>query len=688
MNLVDPSGLLQRVPELAPVASLMPSISEALRTGRPHKVYRALWWASLLGRVPEMHRAQVRQMLGHRRLFLEPAKGAPSMMTLNGVGTRIYGSDEQEGDGLGIGVHFIVFLFIPVFPLSAWLYRSEGRQYQFYGRAPLGGLTWVWRNGLLAVAALGVAAAGFGAWHASRHASVWVVNALPVPVEARIGAATLQVPASDKARVEVDAGPQHVVIATSDGATFEEGDLDARAGADVVAWSVGGLAPLFVQRIVYSEHPTENDGPPLEVLCGQRALVRDDMDYVLTDPPDSISLPSGSSSVTRTALTQQQGDWSICLNWAISSDAPAGAARTVADALVNPTFGKAGLSAALSLVTVREGFGDLPGWLKAHRFDQGDLETQRIYQGVMESAGHLGELREDYAARYQAKPDDLDAAYLYARLLESSQALQVADRALGQGTYSASLARTRIFSLYELGRYEDAVAAMVELRQKAPDEFGAARQLWLESNAALGRFPAAAEGCTPAADADEDDLVACRRLAALGRLEVPSPIQEEGQAPDPAIVAARLGEPVDLSAVSDEIVHAQVEIVVGLAEGPDAALERFRQHADIPGWLLDGETALVLFGAAVAEGDKASADRLRNPFRREPAWKGLLAFVESGERRPELDDASGAMRALAELMRSRMPGVEDSERAALIAAAKRDDLLHGAVALGLARWKT
>jgi len=55
-----------------------------------------------------------------------PVGKAPSMYTLNGVGTRVYGDT----------LYFVVF-FIPFFPIARYKLENHGRQYTFYGKLPL-----------------------------------------------------------------------------------------------------------------------------------------------------------------------------------------------------------------------------------------------------------------------------------------------------------------------------------------------------------------------------------------------------------------------------------------------------------------------------------------------------------------------------------------------------------------------
>ncbi len=70
---------------------------------------------------------------------LEPIDGAPSLSTINGWGTTLYGSSDRETrTGSYLTTRYFTAFFIPLCPLSRYRVRrvADGR-YQFLGRAPL-----------------------------------------------------------------------------------------------------------------------------------------------------------------------------------------------------------------------------------------------------------------------------------------------------------------------------------------------------------------------------------------------------------------------------------------------------------------------------------------------------------------------------------------------------------------------
>jgi tetratricopeptide (TPR) repeat protein len=69
----------------------------------------------------------------------KPISSAPTMSTINGIGTTLYGRRAfDKSTQTYIATLFFVVLFIPVFPIAAYRVRNAGgNQYQFFGKVPL-----------------------------------------------------------------------------------------------------------------------------------------------------------------------------------------------------------------------------------------------------------------------------------------------------------------------------------------------------------------------------------------------------------------------------------------------------------------------------------------------------------------------------------------------------------------------
>jgi hypothetical protein len=70
-----------------------------------------------------------------------PLKGGPpSLFTLNGFGTGLYGSRDHDAEGSYVATYCVCFLFVPVFPLAAYrVKRVSATTYRFFAKEQLSG---------------------------------------------------------------------------------------------------------------------------------------------------------------------------------------------------------------------------------------------------------------------------------------------------------------------------------------------------------------------------------------------------------------------------------------------------------------------------------------------------------------------------------------------------------------------
>ena len=69
---------------------------------------------------------------------LTPISSAPSLHTINGIGTTMYGStDHDSASGSYLSTYYFVFFAIPIFPISRYRVIPTGNGYRFLGKAPL-----------------------------------------------------------------------------------------------------------------------------------------------------------------------------------------------------------------------------------------------------------------------------------------------------------------------------------------------------------------------------------------------------------------------------------------------------------------------------------------------------------------------------------------------------------------------
>jgi hypothetical protein len=94
---------------------------------------------------------------------LRPIHKVPSLGTVNGIGTAVYGSRDHDPEtGTYVKTHGFVVLFVPIVSLGAYRVADapQGGWY-FIGREPLSGLAKLWN---LCVLLLVLGGAGLIGW--------------------------------------------------------------------------------------------------------------------------------------------------------------------------------------------------------------------------------------------------------------------------------------------------------------------------------------------------------------------------------------------------------------------------------------------------------------------------------------------------------------------------------------------
>src|SRR5262252_4739744 len=247
----DPSGLLERVPELRPLCEDA-RVRAAVDGGDPFAVYRALVLGRLTGRLRQ-HREVVKNLVRNRRLFAKPIKKGrgPFLGTFNGFGATLLGSAEKDGS-THIATHYAVGLFfLPLFPFGAYVVSpGKGdalrRSWQLYARVPLTLGTWLWQR-TLSLAALGaILYAGYGAFHDTRHHTIHVLNGFGEPIHVTAGAATLDIPPGGRQVVDLPVGMVRGKASVASGLEVDQQQIRVKSGGHTLVWNVAGAAPLVV----------------------------------------------------------------------------------------------------------------------------------------------------------------------------------------------------------------------------------------------------------------------------------------------------------------------------------------------------------------------------------------------------------------------------------------------------------
>jgi tetratricopeptide (TPR) repeat protein len=477
----DPLRLLESVPELELFLSDR-RVRGGIERARPHDVYRALFWARLFGRF-RAHREVLSRLLSDRRLFVGPMRGAPGMFTYNGVGLSVYGDSERKQDGAYIGTHFIVFFFVPIFPLASYLMcQAGGNSYRFFGSAPFGVATWLW-NRLMVLGVVGAVLFGLGtSIVSSRFADVEVVNGLPFPVTASVCGRETELEPQSHLTVTVSVGPCQLSARDPLGNVVDGLPVTLRAGRDLTAWNIAGAAPLYRETVVYG--PGTPRAPDL--YCGQSFVELDDVDFVFRDPPSSVST-SRAGSARRTHVAIADLGELFCMIELVSN-----AEREAGIRMGRAIVAGAGFEPVATTMTARNlAAMDAPdAALELLRQSRSrypdDLALHLEYQAVMVGLGRRMETLEEYRTLAATRSEGW-AQYLAERL-DASPGSVLRWRALaGRFPEEPRVVHALAVTECEAGNFVEGLAAFARAAAQDPDDALGRVALRAECLAAAGR---------------------------------------------------------------------------------------------------------------------------------------------------------------------------------------------------------
>ena len=413
-------------------------------------------------------------VLRELRYWVEPA-GAPTMYTLNGVGSMLYGGYQSGEDGLHVATLWFTILFVPFFPISAYLVsKAEEGGYYFFGKVPLPPVARFVR-GTVGASVLGLIAIGlFGAFMSTTRTDVVAWNGFDVPVDLVIGEDKGTVaPHSEMTFRDVPAEAVQV-SATAGAVTIDDFEADfAGTSSDFVLYNVGSRGVHEKLWVRYGH----GDPPDGELVSGGPIIVLDDIDYPFVEPPEEKQVEVGSY-VDNSMLESLDGD-SPALNLVmllVGEERQADAAALMgSELLVNddvheyawivPTFAFDGEKEA-GRAWLRPILDARPDSFLLHRAWQ-----------ELHGPAEMDALQVEYRARLAAAPDSADAMYLVARLLDGRDEESIA--LLEQATV-ADPGHSRAWGTLGWnhaiqGRYDAAITAYRKQIDADEDSFGQAQ---------------------------------------------------------------------------------------------------------------------------------------------------------------------------------------------------------------------
>lgn len=652
---------------------------------------------------PNMARRRaIEEHLANRRNFVEPIRSAPTLSTLNGVGSKLYGESERDSaDGSFIATLYFVILYIPLFPIAQYLVRAEGgRRWTFFGKVPMDGAMRLWRRGfsLTALAAIVIGAIGI-ADHAS-HSEVYFVNALDIPVHIKIGKLDIKVGAGGREKKHLKTGAAHVKVVSEAGKTIDETDINVPGSTDVVAYNVLGAAPLYHLAISYFAHssakPPEDKTLPV-MDAGRVFIVEDHVSYIFQEPPQEIQMSEGAVVEQRWRFDIIDGGWRSGVG-SLLYEKKTKQALALAEAVALAESDDAATLENVWALALRNGGPD-EGAAFARRLVERapeDIDAHRRYQSVMITAGQRQKCIEEYRARAAKSPDSAMWQYLLARVLPHDEAIAKYQTLVQRFPDDVYVHRSFAYELAQKRRFAESVAEwnkLVALR-KTPDASEVARQV--EALLGLGHADEAVRVLAAFNDANPGSM--------LGTLYMTTALQARGKLPHPVDFystedpLARLwyamarGRPLDPAlldaAYKDKpepregfLIYAQARTDL---EGALARLKKAKPEARES---LSDPLSLALACELERRGDHELAEALLDTLTSlDGSLPALKAYVLHGEKSPEVDAIDLSMQAALELARAR--GSKDpAERRRLLAQAKSDDVLHGAVFAAADHWQ-
>jgi hypothetical protein len=704
--LQDPSEILTRVPELELLAG-EPSIRKAVEAGDPFKVYRALFWARLLGRLPA-HRETLTRLLGNRRLFAKAIKGTPWLGTLNGVGATLLGESERDPEGTHVATHAVVIFFVvPLLPLGAYVVRKENSgvfrsSWRIFARVPMGPMPWLWSRLVAAGAVASVLLGAAAAVHSARYGQVRVLNAFEVPVDVTVGEKKATVPARGDAVLSARVGKHPARAATADGIEVDALDLEVTSGRRVLAWNLAGAMPTFLVDVVYTAEkaPAEAPAPPTRaVYCGERLIQLPSVDYAFRAPDKSVSMPAGSGRVVKSYLDYERGEGAglrRCSEYLAAKGREADAAgflevaariaRWEAYAATLAVHARIFQSVQEALRIAKEGREARPAEVDAHR----------LYQVTAEEAGNRSALIEEYRKRAEAEPASADAQYLYARLLHGTEGRAVIDRLVVRFPDHVYLLRAAVYLRFRAGDWKGAHEAWTSLRARSADAAADTTDEEIRALVAMGKF---ADGMKLAGATFEKAPLWVRAMmahrfaraaavAGIGASDVLiARVERDAHLPNGEKLWL-LREQSGLK-VPTEVTAPGLALARALAKDPAGALRLAGSASGDDLRALDHGAWALLYCEAARTGN-AELERSLRPFAGASVWGELAAMRKLARLElavsPDLD-LDPEVLAAALLVRARNPSLPEPERRMLLDQARRLDVLRGPVTSAIPVWK-
>ncbi len=150
----------------------------------------------------------------------------------------------------------------------------------------------------------------------SRSGTLHILNGLDVPVVVAVNGRTVAIGAHSQSLVVLPNGAYLATTTTQGGKLVERAVVIADSHRDAVVYNVVGAAPLLDVLLHYSASSRSDDRTrDVTFHGGRRLAVVDDLDYVFTEPPKSISSEKSGGDIVKHALMAPPGGASVTTSY-------------------------------------------------------------------------------------------------------------------------------------------------------------------------------------------------------------------------------------------------------------------------------------------------------------------------------------------------------------------------------------
>lgn len=685
--MLDPSGLLVRVPELADLLVADDTLAEAVAAGDPHRVYRRLGAAGRKGggAVAEV----ARKLVGQRHRFYRAVSGRLVEWGFMGIGMRFsrsrpipFAGDESTSI---FGLHVWGALVWPTVEVVVGL-DGAGRTFVI-GELPPRLAPRAARAGVGAGLGVGL---GFAAWFGLRNwaiSHVFVVNGLDIAVSARLGEQTLALDAGAVAHVELAQGEYTFGVLRADGSVVESRKIKVDASQAATVVDIIGAAPIL--EVSAAGVATTHCATPL--------LARGDVGR-------AFGTPVGSSAAS---LQMGQGGWRSCVESLVQGGRDQEAAVLARGAAAQASDNFAGIEFASRLVRQALGHEADVEWLRPVADERPlDLQVQRLFLGALRRAKQGDEGQSRYGQLHAANPDSSVAAALsYDATSDKVAREQILAAALVQFPNDGELLRRHGMALLARGSWNAAGDALSAALLAQPELAAALRPAIASAWIAAGRPSDAAKLLLGDAGRLNDSPEEVRLYVANARRaprRVPlSPEQaaaqyrsaseartQDGEAREMAMWLSLGDDVLDarLLSVPDAGDRAYLQALARLGRDPVTALRRLESLEDDHLAMLDSTSWILFRGESISGGRTELQVRLdRNCPLEDEAAEAVRDYVAGNADVGVLEPLLPEQRAAGILARSRQAYAR-KDAAFLRVEAMQLDPLRGIVTVGAQSW--